>query len=163
MPKLGEAIKYLGVDPGASGGLVCIRGREVEATAMPDTEADVWEWFSSRSEPFGDRSFAVIEWIHPAIQAIGKSSMSKLYGSYMSLRMAVTAARIPHEIVQASKWQKGLGIPGKRNNEDRVKWKNMLKSYAQKLFPGVTVTLATADALLIAEYCRRLREGKLGR
>ena len=34
--------------------------------------------------------------------------------------------------------------------------KNVTKRRAQELFPGARVTHAVADALLLAEYCRRL-------
>lgn len=166
MPKVGTPAFppiYLGIDPGASGGLASLCGRKVCAMPMPGTEADTWEWFNLQSAPFGNPAFAVIEWIHPAIQGIGKSPMSKLYGNYMALRMALTASRIPHEVIMPAKWQKALGISTKGKTEDRTKWKNRLKQKAQQLFPDVNVTLATADALLIAEYCRRFREGRLSR
>jgi hypothetical protein len=39
--------------------------------------------------------------------------------------------------------------------------KAVLKQVAQRLFPELRVTLATSDALLLAEYCRRLKEGTL--
>lgn len=159
MPILGERIVYLGIDPGASGGIVSIYGSTVTATKMPPTEQDVWTLVSSHSQPFGDRAFAVIEWIHPAIQGIGKSSMSKLYGSYMQLRGYLTAARIPFEAVQTTIWAKTFGMA--RKGEESRKWKNRLRAKAQQLFPKVDVTLETADALLISEHCRRYRTGKI--
>lgn len=160
MPEIGESVVYIGIDPGASGGLVALIGKTVCHAKMPETERDIWDWISGKSEPFGYRSVAVIEWIHPAIQGIGKSPMSKLYGNYKMLRGMLTAARIPYEDVKPAKWQQAVGIT-KVKDEERVKWKNRLKDKAQQIFPHVGVTLAIADALLIAEFCRRKHRGTL--
>lgn len=81
--------------------------------------------------------------------------------------------------VTPQQWQKGLGIPP-RKKHDKVrsrrltkgkrkgavvqeKWggetdrefKARLRAVAEKLFPGVKLTNATADAILIAEHLRR--------
>ena len=153
----------IGIDPGASGGIAVIsRSGEVEVFKMPATERDLWELIESLTN--GHCSFAYIEWIHPAIQKIGKSPMSKLYGNYKALRMALTAADIPLEAVQPVKWQPAMGISKRGKTETQTKWKNRLKARAQELFPpsrGIKkITLAVADALLIAEYGRRLRNGQ---
>jgi hypothetical protein len=85
-----------------------------------------------------------------------------LYGSYLSLRAMLVAAGLPFEDCPPKRWQSHLGIPPRAKGEDDRKWKNRLKARAQQLFPSVRrVTLATADALLIAEWCRRMREARL--
>jgi hypothetical protein len=151
---------YLGIDPGKSGGIAVLTslGNLIALDKMPSTETDLWQWFV---RPFGSRSFALVEWIHPAIQGIGKSPMSKLYGNYMQLRMALIATEIPFEHVMPRKWQQSLGISTRKKTETTVQWKNRLKSKAQELFPSEKITLATCDALLIAEYSRRKDQGKL--
>jgi hypothetical protein len=70
---------------------------------------------------------------------------------------------VPCEEVLPSRWQQGLHISPRKKSEGRVLWKNRLKANAQRLFPEIAdkITLATADALLLAEYCRRLRQGRL--
>ena len=75
----------LGIDPGKSGGLVSICREQVNIFPMPTTERDLWDWFEPFRPPYILKPFAVIEWIHPAIQGIGKAAMSKLYGTYMHL------------------------------------------------------------------------------
>lgn len=155
---------FIGIDPGAGGGLAFVRNYgNPYAVKMPATEYDVLAWLKTyggkryglfNHEP--DRQVrAVVEWIHPAIQGVGKSSMSKLYGSYTALRMALTAAKIPFDVVQAAKWQRAIGVSKKDKAQSQTVWKNRLKARAQQLFPNAGVTLATCDALLIAEYCRR--------
>lgn len=164
MPRVGDAgATYLGVDPGASGGIVSIRGNLVAATKMPETEQDVWTLVSSHSHLFGESTFAALEKVGGYVGDGGNpgSAMFKFGASYGGLRMALTAARIPFEEVTPQSWQKGLAIPKREKGESKTDWKNRLKRKAQQLFPSVEVTLATADALLIAEYCRRVRQGKL--
>jgi hypothetical protein len=147
---------WLGIDPGKEGGLSAIALDDTECVPMPGTEADIWAWFRWYSDrPAGD-VFAYVEVISPAIFMINKSSNSKLYGNYCSCRMALIGNGIPFQAVEAKHWQRALGLPAKKD-ENRTAWKNRLKQLAQQLFPSVTITLLTADSLLIAEYCRRTR------
>lgn len=46
----------------------------------------------------------------------------------------------------------GVNVPEDHNSAEYEEWKNKLKACAQGLFPGVRITLATADAVLIANY-----------
>jgi len=159
---------YLGIDPGANGGIAAIypSGMFDLRASMPETELGIWFLISGLKD---SNVTAVIEWIHPAIKGIGKSPMSKLYGSYMALRTALTAAQIPFETVQAYKWQQAMGISNRKAGEATNKWKDRLRAKAQQLFPREEIwkeTLgkqrAVCDAMLIALYCQRLHEGKLG-
>ena len=70
------------------------------------------------------------------------------------MRMALTAAEIPFDIVVPRKWQAALSCLSGGN-------KNITKQRAQQIFPNVKVIHANADALLMAEYCRRLKLGQL--
>jgi hypothetical protein len=165
MPAISPAI-YIGVDPGASGGLASICDGEALAIHMPLTETDVWEWVKENEIPDGWESiggvFAIIEQVSGYIgEGHPGSAMFKFGMSYGGLRMALTAAQIPFEAVTPQAWQKGLGITKRGKQETRTSFKNRLKAKAQQLFPEVKVTLATADALLIAEYCKRKRTGTL--
>ena len=165
MPRVTSSI-YLGIDPGASGGLAILNGSATEAVAMPATERDVWLWICSDSPATREYlpQFAVIEkvggYVRGASGNVG-SAMFRFGVSYGGLRMALVAAGIPFEEVPPRKWQKALGISPRRKDEARVQWKNRLKAKAQQLFPRECVTLATADALLIATYCMRKRTGTL--
>lgn len=163
LPPSAPATYYLGVDPGASGGMAIVNGVFTEVTPMLPTDSDIWAWFSVRD--FGECwAFAVIEKVGGYIgEAQPGSSAFKFGASYGKLLMALTAAGIPFEEVTPQRWQKALGIAPRKSKQGETKtaFKNRLKQKAQQLFPGVTVTLATCDALLIAEFCRRMREGKL--
>ena len=59
--------------------------------------------------------------------------------------------------VTPQKWQKEFSNSlGKSRDYDKREWKNRLKGLAQQMFPAEKVTLKTADALLLAEYGRRV-------
>ena len=155
MPTLAKY--FVGIDPGQSGGLVWLNGsgEVLHCTKMPATEADVWEWFDwVCRDGYHDKTRAVIEKVH-AMPKQGVSSTFKFGVGYGGLRMALIAAGLPFDQVTPQAWIKALGIPKKKPTETGTQWKNRLKAQAQQLFPQEKVTLATADALLIAEYCRR--------
>jgi hypothetical protein len=155
---------YLGIDPGMSGGLASIHGNKgiVVASSMPSTDRDILDWLSDGDDR--SDSFAVLEKVGGYTQAGGPqpgSAMFKFGTSYGGLRMALTAARIPFEEIMPQKWQRGLGIVPRKKEETKSQFKSRLKDFAQKLFPDTKVTLAIADALLIATYCQRKQEGRL--
>ena len=162
---------YIGIDPGANGGIAAITVTpdflfSRRAWKMPDTERDIWDLIRGHDDALRDvasQKFAIIERVQGFI---GKSpttgsSMFKFGQGYGSLRMALVAANIAFEDHAPNMWQKAMGIVTRGKEESRTDFKNRLKARAQQLFPDVTVTLAVADALLIAEFCRRKQEGKL--
>ena len=157
---------YVGVDPGASGGLVVIGPSGVVAEKMPATEADVWGWVSLlHLDGYLDgpppEVYAAVEKVGGYVGEAQPGSAAFKFGlSYGGVRMALTAAGVPFDDVTPQTWQKAFGLH-RGKAESKTAWKNRLKAKAQQLFPGVAVTLATADALLIAEYCRRKHEGRL--
>ncbi len=166
---------YLGVDPGASGGLAAVNCNSTAVpylTPMPATEQDVWDWVRlvrsgyivGQHAPTGAEIFAVIEKVGGYMPGgagnIG-SAMFKFGANFGMLKAFLCAAGIPYEEVQPSVWQRAMGVPARRKSMTKAAHKNVLKGVCQKLFPGVTVTLKTCDALLLADFCRRKREGKL--
>ena len=162
MPKLHQPSLYVGIDPGKSGGLAAM-GPSWQATAdkMPSTERDAWQWFVDL--PQGD-VFACIERVGgymPGSAGNIGSAMFSFGQNYGMLRAFLVASDIPFEEVSPRTWQKAVGITPRKKEEGKPQFKNRIKSVAQRLFPSVKLTLATCDAILIAEYCRRKREGKL--
>ncbi len=164
MPKIGGILTrraYLGIDPGASGGLAIITTRsgmvwsgrvEVVSIAMPKTERDVWDWVRSVNA-----EFAIIELVH-SMPKQGVSSTFKFGASYGRLRMALIAAEIPFKEVTPQAWQKALGVTKRGKDEAKSAFKQRLRALAQQLFPSEKITLATSDAILLAEFCRRYQE-----
>ena len=162
LPKKEDRRVYIGIDPGKSGGLAaCAWDGKIVAVKMPATERDVWDWFVQIR---GVDCFAVIEKVGgymPGGRGNIGSAMFNFGASYGGLRMALIAAGIPFEAITPGVWQRALGISPRKKTESKGAWKNRLKAKAQQLFPKLNVTLATADALLIAEYAKRKSTGTL--
>lgn len=137
---------YLGLDPGASGGIAMLDddGVVVAAFAMPLTERDILDELL----PLEGKARAVLERVSSSPQ-MGVVSAFTFGRGYGGLLMALTAARIPFSQVVPAKWQAALQC---RSGGD----KNITKRRAQQLWPGRKITHAIADALLLAEYCRLL-------
>lgn len=156
-------MRFIGVDPGVSGGLACLDadGHVVEACAMPETEHDILEKIVSMRGPITEECVGVIERVWSSPQQGVKSAFT--FGrSYGGLRMAMLAAGIQFEEVLPHRWQSTLGCGtggGKLGERDATAAKNRTKQHAQGWFLGVKVTHATADALLLAEYARRVARG----
>lgn len=149
---------YLGIDPGASGGLACLKDGELLAVKLTDKSLhDAWDWISDH---LGTDAFAVIEKVGGYVGEAQPGSAAFKFGfSAGALTAMLVAASIPFEEVIPRTWQKGVGVVARGKGEGKTEFKNRLKAKAQQLFPDHHITLATADAILIAEHCRRKREG----
>lgn len=142
---------FIGVDPGASGAIAVLDedGKFIDVFKAGDAERDV-EWKVSKYS--GESSVcAMIERVH-SMPKQGVASSFKFGQSYGFLRGILTANLIPFEEVQPAKWQQAMGCRTKGD-------KNVTKQKAGQLFPSVKVAHWNADALLIAEYCRRFHLG----
>ena len=141
---------YCGIDPGMSGGIGWI-GEEIgNVNAIPFkdmTDTDIFETLSTALR--ADDSFTYIESVH-SMPAQGVSSTFKFGVNFGILRGILAALQAKRDFVTPQKWQKELGC---LTHGD----KNISKAKAQRLFPKLKITHAIADALLIAEYCRRIR------
>lgn len=152
---------YIGIDPGKKGGLVFLDGSEVHYQPMPTTERDLWTLIGYIEAD----AKAVVEHVTTSPQMGVVSAGTFMYG-YGQLRMALTAAGIPYEPTRPQVWQKYLQIPPKnKKKENDRQFKERLRAKAQQLFPKLPIwtepksvgkQLAICDALLIAEYCRRI-------
>jgi len=142
-----EMMIWIGVDPGQSGGIAAVTGPgQAEAWPMPRTERDIWDLFRSLADRPGPKT-ALIERVH-SMPRQGVASTFKFGTSYGMLRMALIASGIPFDEITPPKWQQLMGC---RSGGD----KNVTKQRAQQLFPYLRITHATADAVLLAELCRR--------
>lgn len=154
-------ILYLGIDPGVTGGLVVLdQDRTVVESVTFDklTERQVWEMMHHHASA---RAFAVLEKVGGYVKGSGGNkghAMFRFGQSYGFLRGCLTAAGIPYTEVAPLTWQRGVGFPQKKG-ETHPQRKKRLRQRAEQLFPGVKVTNATADALLLAWHCRQ-RHGR---
>ena len=149
---LSEFELILGIDPGKSGGLAVIWPCGAEVHKMPDTERDLWDCIRELV-PNGGRAY--IEKVH-AMPGQGVTSMFSFGQNYGMLRAFLVAHGIPFETVTPAKWQREFALPSLKAAGSPSAKKNAHKARAQELFPSLRITHAVADALLIAEWGRRL-------
>jgi crossover junction endodeoxyribonuclease RuvC len=154
---------FIGIDPGVSGGIAQVtEDGHFTCWEMGSTEKDTWEIFDEKlaQESILDgpawRS-AVIEEVH-SMPKQGVTSTFTFGRSYGLLRGFLWASGIPFHKVNPRKWQLGLGIK-KKNNEEPRKFKARLREMAQGIAPECKVNLKVADAILLAEYLRRSELG----
>lgn len=146
---------FIGIDPGKAGGIAFVSdqpGWEPFAIKMPATERDLLvalcpilpTQFDSRP------ARAVLELVRATPQ-MGVVSAFTFGQGYGAIRMALAASGIPFDEVTPPVWQRVMQC---RTGGD----KNISKRRAQELFPALTITHAIADALLLAEYGRRMEQ-----
>lgn len=142
---------HIGIDPGKSGGIASMAGFSILnplTIKLSETPSDVVEWLWSTVGIGSCPARAIIEQVHATPQ-MGVTSAFSFGRSYGWLLGVLDALRIPYEFVSPQKWQKALGCLSKGD-------KNATKAAAQRLWPNLRITHAIADALLLAEYGRRL-------
>lgn len=152
---------YIGIDPGKSGAIAAIvelsdgvgtYSRYIHWAKNSETELDISQWVYALIGETNEEHFAYIENVHSSPQ-MGVKSAFTFGDSTGFLRGLLTAHEIPFEKVSPQKWQKAMGCMSAGD-------KNVTKQAAQRLFPREKITHANADALLLAEYCRRMRTGR---
>lgn len=144
---------FIGMDPGSVSGAIAIIGGPRGPETWPFknmTLAEIWNVISVRD----GATLAALERVS-SMPRQGVSSTFKFGASYGSLEAFLVAAEIPYELVPPGTWQKKLGCLTRGD-------KKVTRKKAQQLFPQVKVTHAVADALLIAEYARRIYQGRFG-
>ena len=162
-------MRFIGIDPGLGGAIACIdtaegacihkmptrtrsryKGKRVDWTAL---------WHTIIGQ--GTVKYAVVEAQHSMPQQ-GVASTFTFGGAYEGCVAVMDVLAVPYEEVSPQDWQKVFGIQ-RRKGEPGNATKLQAKAIAQGLFPVTErVTLATADALLIAEFARRRWHGKGG-
>ena len=146
-------MKFIGIDPGISGAIVCIDdfGKYIDHIKGSDTPHEIATFLRRHH----DATFAFIEKVHAGGTGTGTgkrkmgASSAFTFGKSTGIEIGILVySLIPYEEVSPSKWMQFMKCRTGGN-------KNITKAAAQKLFPKIKITHVIADALLIAEYCRR--------
>jgi len=141
---------FIGIDPGISGGIGIIYNESYYAAKCPNTVAEMADEIAMVREVGPDLScYAIIEKVHsmPGQGVVSTWKFGANYGQWLGI---LATLKIPYVLVTPHKWMSHYGSRPKIK-KDR---KNHLKDLAQQRFPDVKITLATADAMLIANYLR---------
>lgn len=160
--------QMIAIDPGQAGGMVHYKlvtkevggfaQEERAVISMPKTDREIFDWIADGHDP----DYVEAAYLEDLVKYTGRNMPSSSMAVYASnwgfIKGVLTALRYRIVLVPPKKWQAALGLGSKTGLTTTV-WKNKLKQRAEQLYPNIKVTLATADALLIAEAAR---QGKLG-
>ena len=149
---------FIGIDPGAKGAVAVLSeaGSILGVCRLSATPRDVVDFL--RETTAGYEPVAALEKVHAmpgdGERKMGASGAFKFGWVAGGLEWALVALGYRYELVQPAAWQRGVGVPP-RGKASKTDHKGALKARAQGLFPSHRVTLWDADALLLAEFCRR--------
>jgi len=139
--------QMIAIDPGVAGGWAFdMESGTVECCNMPETDGDILTGLRNLYA-VGHREIRM-EIPAKAIFGAGHSSLAVLHRNVGFIQGAAMAIGFSLLLVQPKAWQKVIGL-SKRPGEEQRHWKNRLKEEAQRRFPGLHITLSTADAVLI--------------
>ena len=143
------------IDPGVNGGICwSADGDPVEACKMPSTDIEVCQLLADLSCKAKDVELFLEEPPLFAGKNIPGSAIGKLMWNTGVLYGAAVAMGWRIHRIRPAIWQKAHTV-GKKGERSTTEFKNALKARAAELFPGVTVTLWNADALLIYDAATR--------
>lgn len=150
--------EYLGIDPGHKGAVACItpEGSFVFVQDLPQTNE---EWLEILKIDYSNPlSYCALENVHalPNQSTVAGFTFGKNVGKAELLAANMSTAEEPL-LVTPQKWKKYFDL--KRDKRESVE-------LARELFPDAKELLlyskdGRAEALLIAEYCRRHYKGEL--
>jgi hypothetical protein len=143
------------IDPGQSGGLAwSVDGEPVTCEKMPGTDVEVCQLIAELSCKAKDVELFLEE---PSVAGYGPlipaASIARLAQNYGILYGAAVAMGWRIHRVKPQAWQAAHSL-GKKKDHGKG-WKAHLRARAQELFPTQSVTLWSADALLIFDAASR--------
>lgn len=144
---------WIGIDPGMSGGMAAVNedGATAEKFVSPQLAMSWLEGLDGDSFVNSGIEAVIVERVH-SMPKQGVSSTFKFGFNAGQWDGLLTGLGFQPVYVQPAVWQKYMGCRTKGD-------KRITREAAQKLYPGLKVTHATADALLIATYGSRFYGG----
>ena len=150
--------KFIGIDPGKSGGICCIEDNRLRANKCPDSVQGMSELFQDILKNTSSKDvFLYIEKVW-AMPHDGRSSIFTFGQNYGQWGGIIASFNIAPIYVTPSVWMRHHEVEKGLKKQER---KNIIKQMAQDyimsskfvpwLWKGVA-TLATADAIMIAKY-----------
>ena len=147
---------HIGIDPGVSGGIAVIPcdSAAVFTSPWPKTDCDIYVLHRVLRDiaPAGLRHCAIERvWASPQMGVVSAFTFGGAYASARTLAL-LNRWRLIEPTPQ--QWQKAMNCLTQGD-------KTITKRLATEMFPNVKVTNATADALILAAYCRRVALGEI--
>ena len=143
-------MNYIAIDPGVGGGIAFIdTDGSAQAFPMPETLHDISKELHLLSRSSFGPVTVFLEELPKFAGKMSGSSIGVMFRNYGRIEGLLAAFEARIEYIPPKKWQTALGLGDKKTHGPR--WKAHLKGRAQALYPNLSVTLKTADALLILE------------
>jgi hypothetical protein len=143
-------MNYIAIDPGVGGGIAYVdTDGSVHALPMPGTVGDMRVQLEILCTADHTAPIVFLEELPKFAGKMSGSSMATMFRNYGRIEGLLSSYRARIEYLPPKKWQTALGLGDKKTHGNR--WKAHLKGRAQALYPNLSVTLKTADALLILE------------
>ena len=150
--------KFIGIDPGKSGGIAVLTGKTVKVYACPRTVEDMAVLMGlclSDVSAYEVKVSVEKVWAFPTDARSRAFSFGENYGQWQGI---LASHEIEPMYVTPKAWQSHFDI--KKGLPKNIR-KKMLKQMARDKYPDTKkITLKTADALLIALYAVEGDEGK---
>ena len=140
---------YIGIDPGASGGIGVINTEGNTAEAIPYSDEAMTDTLSCYPQ-----AKVMVEQVH-AMPGNGSTSMINFGKAFGFILGALAAYKIPYQLVPPTKWKREFSVTADKKTSIEC---------CRRLFPTVELRRnahcrtdhdGMAEALLIAEYARR--------
>ena len=148
---------FIGIDPGKTGGVAVMFDELTHVIKTPPHVLDMANEIIRIKEQAKDiQIYAAIEAVHSMPGNSGRSmfTFGMGYGQWLGI---LACLKIPYIKITPHKWMSFFGKMPKKRRERKLH----LKGLAQELYPPTpptpSITLATADAILIAHYLRCTR------
>jgi hypothetical protein len=144
--------KFIGIDPGKSGGIAVIEGKTARVYACPETVENMATLISmclNDVSAYETKVYVEKVWAFPTDGRAGSFSFGRNYGQWQGI---LSAHEVDPIFVTPKVWQGHFEI--KKGLPKNIR-KKILKQMARDKYPKTKgITLKTADALLIALYGR---------
>ena len=144
--------KYIGIDPGKSGGVTVIDGDDIKAYKCPQSTEDMSTLFSllvGSTSAYDTKVLMERVWARPNNAVRSAFAYGVNYGQWMGI---VACHEIPLQTCLPMEWIKYYGCSKDLEYQERKRW---LKEKAKSLYPNLNVTLMTSDSILIADYAKK--------
>jgi crossover junction endodeoxyribonuclease RuvC len=145
----------IGIDPGKNGAVAVLSPSGAYTETFEDESVgNVLSTIIRQASIDGYPVECFVEAVHsfPGQGVASAFSFGRAFGEIIG---ALDALKAPYRLIQPQAWQKGItALPKKKDGA--TAHKRALKQEAQRRFPDANITLKNCDALLIADYGRRL-------
>lgn len=148
--------RVVACDPGKGGGWAFYNAGGMRLKPMPDSVDNIVLLLRSMIE-VGINTLIIERLPRFVGVAVPSSTMTPLWENYGVVLGAAKAIGYSIEQVNPREWQKAYGIGTRSACKSSAEWKGKLRDEAKRLYPGLSVTLQTADALLIWHWRTRMQ------